>query len=150
MSSASAIYERDLCIKLELTDIVSPDDTCGAVSRVFGDFDYENPCTGQSSMLGSFTEWSRTARASQGIDSNAVIHYFTGVPRPKTNRVVGCAYLGVVRTLRQSESFVVAQPFASLLYQYCVPRWATGIEYITFSNNIVTQSIVFAHELGHK
>jgi hypothetical protein len=112
VSSASAIYERDLCIKLELTDVVSPDDTCGAVSRVFGDFDFENPCTGQLSMLASFTAWSRTARSSQGIDPNALIHYFTGVPRPRTNRVVGCAHLGVVRKMDTDLRALVAQPLA--------------------------------------
>lgn len=145
VSSASAIYERDLCIKLELTDIFSPDKSCGGTSATFNSFDFGNACDGLTSLLGSFTMWTRTARNALRLDSDALIHYFTGVSRPTSNRVVGCAWLSVVSIV-----CVYFFVFLTTFSKYCVPRWATGIEYLTFSNNIVTQTIVYAHELGHK
>jgi hypothetical protein len=37
-----------------------------------------------------------------------------------------------------------------LVMQYCKTAYSYGIEYLTFSSNLLAQSIVFAHELGHK
>lgn len=97
-ASASALYERDMCVQLRLTDVHSPDTRCGGDdSSTFGDFFYENACGDGESLLDDFTLWTRRERGRSGINNDSLLHYFTGVPRPTNSRSIGCAWIGVVR-----------------------------------------------------
>jgi hypothetical protein len=93
VASASVLYERLLCVKLQLTDIYTPDSACGGRSKTFGGFDQANICGG-SGLIYDFADWMQPRRAALGIDKNALVHLFTGIP--KLSSTIGCAFTGGV------------------------------------------------------
>lgn len=106
VSSASAHYERDLCLKLQLTDIFSPDASCGRVSGAFSNFNFDIPCGGGgSSLLSDFTRWGTSNRNRLKLDPHALVHLFTG--RSPSTGTIGCAWTGVV-------SFITPDPLLPL------------------------------------
>lgn len=123
-ASASLYYERDLCVKLQLTYLGSPDG-CAGPSQTFKNFRRDAACGTQSSnFLSDFSAWIRSRRSAMGINSNSLVHLLTGYP---PNNMLGCAWRGTL----------------------CSSAWSYGVEYPAFNqNNIVTQSIVMAHEIG--
>lgn len=98
VASASAMYERDMCVKMQLTDLWSPDSRCDGVQQTFSNFEYAIPCGGTASLLGDFTDWSRSQRDRRGIHSGSLMHFFTGIPR--VTSTIGCAWTGTVSSLR--------------------------------------------------
>lgn len=109
VASASYHYERDLCVKLELTDIYTPDNCFGY--SMFEDFAREIPCGKSNSFLDQFSKWMKKKRASLEIDDDSTVHIFSGFHPPQGT--VGCAYVGSL----------------------CQNSYAYGIEYMTFSSN---------------
>lgn len=98
IASASILYERGLCVKLQLTDMYTPDATCGGRSGTFGGFDKENICS-TGGLIYDFANYMAPKRNSIGIDKNAIVHLFTGIP--KLSRTIGCAFTGGVRAKPQ-------------------------------------------------
>lgn len=93
VASASAIYERDLCLQLQLSNIYSPDDSCGGESKTFKNFNRNVLCRGSAFMLDDFGRWMTGKRDSANIDADALVHLFTG---SKPSDAIGCAWTGVV------------------------------------------------------
>jgi len=93
VASASAIYERDLCLQLQLSNIYTPDDNCGGESNTFKNFSRNFLCRGSAYMLDDFARWMTGKRDSASIDSDALVHLFTG---SKPSDAIGCAWTGVV------------------------------------------------------
>jgi hypothetical protein len=126
VAAASLLYENDMCTKLQLVDIYTPDNDCSAPST-FASMPRERACgsgANSETFIRFYADWMNDNRESLGLDPDAVFHAFTGFP---PRGVLGCAYIGTVcRT----------------------PEYAYGVNYMT-SNFLSTQSIVFAHELGH-
>ena len=124
IASASIYYERDMCVKLQLTDIYSPDRACHGTSQTFGSFQRHKACgSNLPHALYEFSRWIASNRDRIGIRSKALVHYFTGFAASST---LGCAWQGTL----------------------CWDSWSYGIEYMEFSRNIATQAIVVAHEVG--
>jgi hypothetical protein len=124
VASASLYYERDMCVRLELDEIYSPDD-CSGESNTFGQFTRHVACgTTEPHLLGEFAVWMTQRRRSFGIYPGAIVHYITGYPSPGT---LGCAYLGTL----------------------CWDAYSYGVSYLGAMNHIRTQGQVLAHELGH-
>lgn len=127
VATASAFYENDMCIQLQLTDIYSPDDDDCSAPSTFESFPRHRACgSGSTSetFIRYFRDWAETNRESIGFDPVSTIHAFTGFPH---RGVLGCAYIGTV-------------------CQY--PDYAYGVDYMT-TDNLSSQGIIFAHELGH-
>ena len=101
-ASASAMYERDMCVQLQLTDIHTPDRNCSGESPTFGEFFFSNACGGTESLLDDFTAWARKERGSIGVNTDSLLHLFTGVPRPTNSRTIGCAWIGVVSSAQDT------------------------------------------------
>jgi len=128
IASASFHYERDLCVKLVISDVYSPESTCSTRNSpsFFEDFDRDFACGGgpNVSFLSKFRSWMRGNRRSLGFDSDAIIHIFSGSPPP--GGTIGCAWVGA----------------------FC-SSYSYGIEYMGFSSNPHSQGVVLAHEIGH-
>jgi hypothetical protein len=124
VASASVYYERDMCVKLRLTNIASPDKSCGGLSTTFRNFPRQKTCGSGENFLSSFSTWMATNRDTMSIDPNAAVHLFSGYP---TSGIIGCAWIGTL----------------------CWNKYDYGIEHMTFNSNIAIQGIVLAHELGH-
>ena len=124
VSSASAHYENDMCIKLKLTDMIALDTSCGGELDVSGSFHREKACANGPSLLPDFADWMHLHRRELGVDDVTVVHLFTGA---KHTGAIGCAYQGTL----------------------CWRDYSYGVEYITFNSNLMVQATVFAHELGH-
>lgn len=126
VAAASLLYENEMCVQLQLVDIYTPDNDCSAPST-FAPMPRSRACAGGAdaeSFIRYFADWMNENRGSLGLEPDAVFHAFTAFP---PRGVLGCAYVGTVcRT----------------------PQYAYGVDYMT-SNFLSTQSIVFAHELGH-
>ena len=121
VEKASSYYEDAMCVKLELTDVLSPDSHCGGKS-FFDSFNRDITCGTNPSFLGNFKDYINAN--DLGIDPNADVQMFSGY---KVQGTVGCAYIGAFCT--------------SSRY---------GVNYIgQFKDNLVLQSVVLAHELGH-
>ena len=126
VASASIYYEQDMCVKLRITNIYTPDRNCDVGKSVFSTFPREKACGSSStdSFLKSFRDWMNRNRGSLGLDPDAIFHAFTGF---KPSGTLGCAYVGV----------------------YCRHRQhAYGVGYMT-SDSLQTQSVIFAHEIAH-
>ncbi len=126
VAAASLLYENDMCVKLQLVDIYSPDDNCAAAST-FAPMRRDNACGGgarSETFIRYFADWMNNNRNSIGLDVDAVFHAFTGFPPRGT---LGCAYIGTACRIRE---------------------YAYGVNYMD-SNFLSDQSIVFAHELAH-
>jgi Metallo-peptidase family M12 len=98
-ASASLFYERDMCVKLQLNAVYTPDSTCGG-SSFTNNFYTPSACRGNQNLLDDFTSWIQSRRNALGIDRSALIHLFTGAD--KVTSTIGCAWTGGVRfsTLR--------------------------------------------------
>ena len=94
-AAASAYYERDMCVKLQLTDIYTPDKTCGGTSSTFKNFNRGSLCSGTKYMLNDFSSWMSGKRGVANIDDGALVHLFTGY---KPSGALGCAWTGTVRS----------------------------------------------------
>ena len=92
-AAASAYYERDMCVRLQLTDIYTPDKTCGGTSSTFKSFSRSSLCDGTKYMLKEFTSWMASKRSSAKIDPDALVHLFTGF---KASDSIGCGWTGTV------------------------------------------------------
>jgi len=126
VASASLYYERDMCVKLRLTDIYTPDTTCRSPSSTFGGFTRSRLCGSVlPHFLNDFSTWMSRTRRSLGINSNSLVHLMTGSASPDGK--LGCAWLGTM----------------------CWNSFSYGIEYMTFrENNVATQGVILAHEIG--
>lgn len=93
VASASMSYERDMCVRLQLTDVYTPDSACGGRSKSFAGFDKSNICGG-GGLIYDFANWMAPKRNSLGFDKNALVHLFTGMP--KLSSTIGCAFTGGV------------------------------------------------------
>jgi hypothetical protein len=125
VAAASVLFENDMCVKLQLTDVYTPDRDCSSAST-FASFPRDKACgSGDSeAFIRYFRDWMNANRNSIGLDPQATFHTFTGFPPRGT---LGCAYIGTV-------------------CQY--PQYAYGVDYMS-SIHLSTQSVIFAHELGH-
>lgn len=125
VASASVYYENDMCVKLKLTDIASPETRCKG-NGFFGNFNRDKACGNEKNVdtfLEQFSVWAKNNRASAGVDPDAIIHLFSGHP---PNGPVGCAWIGTA----------------------CRNSHAYAIEYM-LGRSLHTQTVIFAHELGH-
>lgn len=96
VASASVYYERDMCVKLQLTDVYTPDNTCRSPSPTFRSFTRSKLCGGDlPHMLYDFSKWIAQKRAQLGLNSKALIHLMTGFQPP--GRTLGCAWLGTCK-----------------------------------------------------
>eukprot|EP00934_Nitzschia_sp_Nitz4_P003607 Nitzschia sp. Nitz4//scaffold174_size87051//36395//38323//NITZ4_005108-RA/size87051-snap-gene-0.113-mRNA-1//-1//CDS//3329538869//3597//frame0 len=123
VAAASLLYERDMCVKLQLTDIYTPDEDCNGTSTIV-DMTRNRACGSGATFVRDFRLWMNDNRNTLGLDPDATFHAFTGYPPSGT---LGCAYIGTVCTQ---------------------PKFSYGVGYMN-SNLLSTQSIIFAHELGH-
>jgi hypothetical protein len=125
VAATSVLYEQDMCVMLQLTDIYTPDSDCSATST-FASFRRDNACGSGNSetFIRYFRDWMNANRDQIGLDPDATFHAFTGYPHRGT---LGCGYIG---TVCQN------------------PEFAYGVDYMT-SESLSTQSIIFAHEFGH-
>jgi hypothetical protein len=125
VASASIVYEKDMCVKLRLTDIYTPDQNCLASTSVFSSFPRGTACgNSPTTFIKSFRSWMNRNRDSLGLNPNAIFHVFTGYQPQGT---LGCGFVGV----------------------YCrFPEHSYGVDYM-ISDNLQTQSTIFAHEIGH-
>ena len=94
VAAASAYYEREMCVKLQLTDIYTPDKTCGGTSSTFKNFNRGSLCSGTKYMLNDFSSWMAGKRDVAKIDDGALVHLLTGY---KPSGAIGCAWTGTVR-----------------------------------------------------
>jgi hypothetical protein len=124
VASASMHYERDMCVKLQLTDILTPDSSCRGSSMTFSSMNRQRACGTDPNLLSDFSAWMARKRQSSTIDPDALIHFFTGYP---SSGLLGCAWRGTL----------------------CWSRYSYGVEYITMRSDILTQGVIFAHEVGH-
>jgi len=124
LASASLHYEYDLCVKLQLTDIYSPDSICGGASKTFSRFSRDQRCSRSPNLLTRFTDWMARKRVRYGFDPDALIHMFSGFDNGSS---LGCAWEGVL----------------------CWPRYSYGVEYVTARESIFLQGVIVAHEIGH-
>ena len=101
VASASLYYERELCTKLQLVDIYTPDTSCSSSSSASftNQFNTESACRGDSNLLDDFSNWIRSRRNAIGIDSNAIVHLLTGAD--KVTSTIGCAFTSSVRSQQQ-------------------------------------------------
>lgn len=128
VTSASIQYEKDMCVTLNLTGVHTKEASCVGLSRVFSNSTRDKACNQgeEDSFLNNFTAWMEGgAREDMGVDESSAVHMFTGYPPPQGT--VGCAWIGVL----------------------CDERYAYGVDYVGFTTAVRTQSIIFAHELGH-
>ena len=126
VAAASLFYENDMCVRIRLVDIYTPDSNCGATSA-FAYMPRDKACgSGATSetFIRYFADWMNKNRNTIGFNQEAVHHAFTGYPPAYT---LGCGYFG---TACRS------------------PNYAYGIEYMS-SYFLSSQSVIFAHELGH-
>jgi hypothetical protein len=126
VAATSLLYENEMCVKLKLVGIFTPDSDCSKTS-VFSSMHRETACGSgatSESFIRYFANWMNQNRADTGMDPDAVVHAFTGSPVRGT---LGCAYNG--SACRS-------------------PKFAYGVDYMS-SNFLSSQSIIFAHELGH-
>jgi Metallo-peptidase family M12 len=93
-ATASLAYERDMCVKLQLNAVYTPDSTCGG-SSFTNNFYTPSACRGDRNLLDDFTNWIQPRRNALGIDRSALIHLFTGAD--KVTSTIGCAWTGGVR-----------------------------------------------------
>jgi hypothetical protein len=125
VASASMHYERELCVKLQLTTVSSPDTACdNSRSVTFASFNRGTACGTTTSFLSNFRAWILTKRDSLNIGLDSIVHLFSGYGATGT---LGCAWIGT----------------------YCDPKFAFGIEYITARSRVFDQGVMFAHEAGH-
>ena len=126
VAAASLLYENEMCVKLQLVGIYTPDENCAATS-IFSSMRRDKACgsgTTSDTFIRYFADWMNRNRSATGMDRDAVVHAFTGFP---PRGALGCAYTGsMCRT----------------------PQFMYGVEYMS-SNFLSTQSVIFAHELGH-
>lgn len=125
VAAASLIFESELCIKLRLADLFTPDNDCDAES-IFGQMSREKPCGSSSSrgFIHMFRDWIDEKRQLENLDQRTTYHAFTGYP-PRGVR--GCAYRGTA----------------------CLhPEFAIGVDYMS-SSILSTQAVIFAHEFAH-
>lgn len=125
VAAASVFFENDMCVKLRLTDIYTPDDGCAGTST-FASFPRDKACGGgnSESFIRYFKDWMNQNRDQIGLDPEATFHAFTGYQHRGT---LGCAFIGAV-------------------CEY--PEYAYGVDYMT-SISLSTQSVIFTHELAH-
>ena len=126
VAAASLLYENDMCVKLQLVGIYTPDENCAATST-FSSMRRDKACgsgTTSDTFIRYFADWMNRNRSATGMDRDAVVHAFTGFP-PRGS--LGCAYTG---SMCRS------------------PQFMYGVNYMS-SNFLSTQSVIFAHELGH-
>lgn len=127
VAAASLLFEHDMCVKLQLVGIHTPDASCSAPSTTFSSMPRDKACgSGATSetFIRYFADWMNENRPRTQLDTDAVVHAFTGTPPRGT---LGCAYIGTAcRT----------------------PKYAYGVNYMS-SNFLSVQSIIFAHELAH-
>ena len=97
VASASLYYERELCTKLQLADIYTPDTSCSSSSAASftKQFNTASACRGDSNLLSDFSDWIRQRRNAIGIDNNAIVHLLTGAD--KVTSTIGCAFTSSVR-----------------------------------------------------
>ena len=118
VASASLYYEREICTKLQLADIYTPDATCSSTPFT-NQFNTESACRGNSNLLDDFSSWIRQRRSAVGIDSNAIVHLLTGAA--KVTSTIGCAFTSSVRLFAsQSDAainyFVDVEPTTYICY----------------------------------
>jgi Metallo-peptidase family M12 len=96
VASASVLYEREMCVKLQLTDVYTPDTTCTrrSATSFTKPFQTDSACRGDRNLLEDFTNWMIPRRNQLGIDRSALIHLFTGAD--KVTSTIGCAWTGAV------------------------------------------------------
>lgn len=94
VASASLAYERDMCVKLQLNAVYTPDSTCGG-SSFTNNFYTPSACRGDRNLLDDFTNWIQPRRNALVIDRSALIHLFTGAD--KVTSTIGCAWTSGVR-----------------------------------------------------
>ena len=126
VATASLFYENDMCVKLQITDIYSPDECSVLPSPTFGTFPRDEACGNGNSetFIRYFKDWMNDIRQSLEFDEDAAFHAFTGIRHRGT---LGCGFVGTA--CRH-------------------PRFAYGVEYMGTSS-LMTQSIILAHEVGH-
>ncbi len=100
VASASLYYEREICTKLQLVDIYTPDATCSSAPFT-NQFNTESACRGDSNLLDDFSNWIRQRRSAVGIDNNAIVHLLTGAA--KVTSTIGCAFTSSVRILHHNQ-----------------------------------------------
>lgn len=103
VASASLYYEREICTKLQLVDIYTPDTTCSSSSSASftNQFNTASACRGENNLLSDFSSWIRQRRNAIGIDSNAIVHLLTGAD--KVTSTIGCAFTSSVRYLGRTK-----------------------------------------------
>jgi len=94
VASASALFERDMCVQLQLTDVYTPD-SCGGTSNTFKNFNRDVFCGGTDYLLDDFSVWMTSKRDAAQIGSDSLVHLFTGF-KPSGANAIGCAWKGTV------------------------------------------------------
>jgi len=90
----SALFEWDMCIQLQLTDVCTPD-SCGGTSNTFKNFNQDVFCSGTDYLLDDFLAWMTSKRDAAQIGSDSLVHLFTGF-KPLGANAIGCAWKGTV------------------------------------------------------
>ena len=120
VARASHFYEKDVCLKLQITNIDSPD-KCSSVFSVFDKLSREDPCT----FLNEFAKYMDENHDEIDKGASSVVHHFSGYPN---SGVIGCAWIGSA----------------------CDSHFNKGVNlFRSVAGNIHLQSVLFAHELGH-
>jgi Metallo-peptidase family M12B Reprolysin-like len=96
IASASMYYEREICVRLQIAGIYTPDASCSRNGASFTDnFNTVSACRGNDNLLADFSNWIQQRRKTFGIDANTIVHLFTGAD--KVTSTIGCAYTSSVR-----------------------------------------------------
>jgi len=90
----SALFEWDMCIQLQLTDVCTPD-SCGGTSNTFKNFNQDVFCSGTDYLLDDFSAWMTSKRDAAQIGSNSLVHLFNGF-KPSGVNAIGCTWKGTV------------------------------------------------------